>query len=442
MSNIICGTSKVKITPSAELLPRLYGLMRSHYAGVIDDIHVRVMMLGNSDSRAMFVSWELDKAPNPEELVPALSVRTGIPEENILFFAVHTHTAPLHSARPGDGPNGRAKQTPEVQEATFEFEAVLKEALFKAADEAMENAVPVKLGFGRGKSFIGENRVADYYIEQEDGSVRAQAGVGSNPEGYVDNTLFVMRADDMEGRPVAFLVNYAVHACVMILNNFDGNGGVGISADVAGAASSLLEEKFPGCVALWSSGAAGNVNPVMMNQYNYADPLTGKAMDCRDYSSAEPAKLMLLLMGHRHFADILKTNREISCDIENTNIVSDCEIAHMDIPHGDETRPYDVRLKSVRIGDAVLCGVSGELFNTLGRAVREESSFENTVIINHECSFLYNSGYIFDDDALRRCMTAEGKLDGLPGIFKTPLKPGFIEPALRNAAAALFSRLK
>ena len=256
MGHILCGAAKVNITPPADLIPDLYGLMKKRFAGVIDELFVRAMYLSDENEQLLFMSWDLDKAPVPEVIVPALTEKTGVPQDHVLFFATHTHTAPLHSARPNDGPNAKSKQPENIQAGTSRYEKLLEEAALQAVCTAIENAQPVRIGWGLGESYVGEHRLQDYYVEKEDGTVETVTALGSDPKGEIDRTLFLMRVETFDGKPVCFLVNNAVHNCVMICNNHDGNGGVGISADLAGQVSTLLEKKFPGCVALWSSGAA------------------------------------------------------------------------------------------------------------------------------------------------------------------------------------------
>ena len=445
MDQIKCGAAKVKITPPAELLAGLYGLMGSHYSAVIDDLHVRVLAVSAGNSASLFVSWELDKAPNPETLVPELSKRTGVPEDNILFFGVHTHTAPVHSARPYDGPNAKAKQTPERQAATNKYEEILAGALFEAADKAMSSLQPARIGWGLGESYVGENRVQDYYVKQKDGGVKKTVNIGSNPKGNCDRTLFVLKAESLDGKPIAFFVNHAVHCCIMILNNYDGNMGVGISADLAGQVSSLIEEKYPGSVALWSSAAAGDVNPIMMNQYNYADPITGEHREYKKYKSADPAKLMLFTLSRRQFAEAESVIRDIKCETTQADVKGGTEFASVPAndgtgnPSSDEV--YQVRLRAVKIGDVEFCGASGELFTSLGAQIKKAGTAAYTVVINHECSLLVNSGYILDDDALERTLQPDGSHDGLPGTRNYKLLPGYIGPALYDAAGRLFARL-
>jgi len=440
MSKIYCAAAKRNITPPAELIPDLYGLMMKRFAGVIDELHVRVMILSDEKEKVLFVGWELDKAPIPEIIVPKLAEKTGIPEDHILFFGTHTHTAPLHSARPGDGPNAKAKQPENIQEGTNRYEKLLEEAVLDAAGEALGSMQPVKIGWGFGKSCIGVNRLQYYNVEHEDGTVERITALGTDPEKDIDRTLFVMRVETPDGKPVCFFVNHAVHNCIMIGNNYDGNGKVGISADLAGQVSGLLEQRYPGSVALWSSGAAGDINPVMMNQYNFPDPKDGKPMEYRDFKTTEPAQLMLLQLSRRQFADVVDTNRGITCEKEEAAITAGNVIVSTPA-YKDGDEPYRVRLQAAAVGDLIFCGASGELFESLGKAIKDVSKDRKVIIINHESTHLVDAGYIIDDEAMARCTRADGSRDGLPGIRQTRLKAGYIKDALAAGARELFARI-
>jgi hypothetical protein len=55
-----------------------------------------------------------------------------------------------------------------------------------------------------------------------------------------------------------------------------------------------------------------------------------------------------------------------------------------------------VRLSAVKIGDLVLTGVSGEVFNQISVKMRKQSPLKNTFMISH-CNG--SSGYLVTDDA-------------------------------------------
>ena len=431
-NKLLCGAGKANITPPATLLPTLPGLMGKRFSGVVyDELFVRAMVLKNGTEAVLLVSFDLDKAPNPAKNLTLLSAHTGIPEENILFFAVHTHTAPIHGIRPYDGPNSKDKMSPDVQAAMDQYEAYLQSELLQAVDAALASLRPAKIGWATGESYIHVNRCQDYDVEQPDGSIRHCCSLGANPEGPVDHTLFVLKIEDMKGQPIAFFVNYAVHCCVMIGNDSDGAGKVGISGDIAGTVSQMLERKYGG-VALWSSGPAGDVNPIWMNQYYYPDPETGAVTE-HIVSGAEAALAALKVLSARHFADIANVIRRISCDTAEAAL-SAREIWCEPCPD------YHIRLHPIRIGDLMLCGISGELYSSLGRVLQAASTAQHTCVINHDACLLSNAGYIMDDETIDRCRY---NLPGhhIPGYGKNNLQSGRVVPALTAALETLQNSL-
>src|SRR6185503_9939361 len=91
-------------------------------------------------------------------------------------------------------------------------------------------------------------------------------------------TVTVLRFDDLSGKPIAFWINYAVHVVVMGPQNLQ------VTGDLAGATSRFVEQHYQGkdrvrsdggprlrlppeerndgVVAVWTSGAAGDQNPI------------------------------------------------------------------------------------------------------------------------------------------------------------------------------------
>ncbi len=423
--SLYCGAGKANITPPAELIPLLPGLMNARFSGIVyDELFVRAIAFRSEKNTVLFVSFDLDKAPNPAESLAAISAKTGIPEKNILFFGVHTHTAPVTSVRPYEQKNSRTSQSAEIQATMHTYETLVHERMLSAVESALSNLEPAKIGWSTGESYINVNRCQDYVVELPYGTVQHCCSLGVNPTGPVDHTLFVLKAENFDGKPIAFFVNYAVHCCVMISNNSDGSGKVGISGDLAGVTSQLMEEKY-GAVSIWSSGAAGDINPIMMNQYQYPDPKTGAAMEFQ-VSSAETALTALRLLSSRHMADIASVERKIHC---STTVASITATEGLCSTPGRDLQAYSVKLHPITIGDLVFCGIGGELYTTLGWAMQKISPAAHTCIINHDASLLYPSDYIMDDDTIARC---EQNLSGhfIPGYGKSCILPGYLADAL------------
>jgi len=432
----VCGAAKADITPEESLIKDLYGLMSISYAGVLDPLFLRVLAFSDGGQKALVVSFDLDKAPNPVTWIPEIVGMTGIPEENISYFSTHNHSAPLHTMRPGD-PHA-APKTKEQKEALTLYEAFIKEKLFDAVREALENMQPAKMGYGWGESYINMNRNAEFYYEAEDGKIYPYVALGAHDSAPVDRSVFVMKVEDLNGNPLAFFVNYAVHCCTMFRNRYDEEGHMGISGDIAGNVSRSIEEKFPGSVAVWSSGAAGDVNPIIGNEVYYPSPEDGSRIEWL-FPDAETIHTVMLSLAYRHFADILRVIRQISCTSDSVKVGGALEWSETPFVDSEE-ETYGIRLHLLRLGDVALCGIGGELFSSFGRQIRQKSPLKNTVVINHDASLIRDAGYIMDDEALARVRRKVPKKGMVPGAGNR-IEAGKVGPSLLKHTESLFQKV-
>lgn len=443
-NKLYCGASRKVITPSKDLIPNLRGLRDDTFGEVLDDLFVRVIAVGDGEHNALMIAFDLDKAPYPAENLVRISKRTGIPEENIFFFSTHTHTAPITGYRPEERINDVRLKAPEVQEATAKYEQQVTDTMLKVIDEALGGMRPAKMGYAYEKSYINVNRNQNYEYTNENGELRMECGIGVNPEAPIDRTLFVMKFEDMNSQPIAFFMNYPVHNCVMIGNRCCG-GKLGISGDISGSVCRFLEEKFSGSTAIWSSGAAGDVNPLMLNETFYPDPKTGRAAECR---LSDSITFVLTMLATRHFADVMKAVRNIVCTVESAPIAGMVDWSFTpgrnvvtrddgttEIIVGEGVDSYDIRLHLVRLGEVALYGFSGELYSSLGRRIQEISPMENTIIINHDATLMARSNYIFDDKTLA-CEVPTM----LPGYRNTHMLPGYVLESLEKHTLAMFAK--
>lgn len=435
-NQLYCGASRKCITPPAQLLPDLYGLRRQAFGGVLDDIYLRVLALKSGEKTLLFVVYDLDKAPYPRKWIHMLTERFGIPEEQIIYCAIHTHCAPVTDVRPYEGPNRRWLKSPRQQEATTAYEEFLLDRLLKGVQEAINSLRPARFGYSCGESYVNVNRNVDYSSPQ--GKV---CQVGNNFGADADHTLFVGRLEAEDGAPIAFFMNYAVHNCIMHQNTMC-DGKLAITSDLGGNISQKLEKEYPGAVALWTSGAAGDVNPVLMNEVCHPG-LDGEGPVTEMLSGDQT--LFLRTMVTRHYADVQDVVRQIRCD--SSELELGAQVKWISTPGrrfpeedqlpeemrlGDEPQ-YCVRLQGVRLGEVIICGVSGELYTSFARQLQAQSPFARTLVINHNACQMANSQYILDDDGIAR--------DAL-GYNHSFIRPGYVGPALEKAAGELFDELK
>lgn len=442
-----CGAAKVNITPSQELLPYMFGLMGQQYGKIHDELFLRVIALRSGETRALLIVYDLDKATNPEEWTHLIEQETGIPTDNILYMAVHTHTAPLTGYRPFEGPNFIKRKSPEVQEHVAAYEEFLKGQLLSAVHAAIASMVPAKMGYGTGKCYIGINRCRRYDVKDAAGNILPSMNIGPNPEGIADPTLLAVRFEDAHtGKPIAFFINYAVHCVAAFLNTCE-DGKSFLSSDIGGTVSKALEQDYPDAVALWTSAPAGDINPVQMIQTFYPDPETGAPVMRRTVGE-DAADIAVKVMAYRQVAAIQQILRHLKCDVEEAPLHSAIAWARTQYaadgfssenPAFDQ--PYEIRTHLLQIGPLALIGIDGELYTSLGQVMKAVSPVKDTFIINHECSLLPNNpGYIMDDQmmaSLKACAGRGSERGGVPGggIYT---RPGTVKAELERATRQLF----
>lgn len=447
-NQLFCGAAKINITPSEELLPYMFGLMRQQYGRVHDELFLRVIALGSGEEKALIVIYDLDKATNPVEWVKLLEEETGIPAENILYLAIHTHTAPITGYRPFEGPNFIKNKPLDVQENVEKYEEFLKTQLITVAKEAVANMVPARMGYATGKCHIAINRCQKYNVKGESGEILPSMNIGFDPQGVADPTLLVVRFDNLQtGEPIAFFTNYAVHCVAAFLNTCD-DGKAFLSSDIGGTVSKLVEKAYPGCVSLWSSAPAGDINPVQMVQNFYPDPETGEPVQ-RCIKGEDAADTILTVMATRQFDAIQETMNSIVCDITEAELKGAIAWANTKKASngfsGEEPvfdQDYEIRTHLLQIGSLALIGIDGELYTSLGQAMKAVSPVKDTFVLNHECSLLLNNpGYIMDDNMMKRLKECDGRgsqRGGVPGggVYT---RPGTVKAALEQATKALFA---
>ncbi len=384
------GAAKVDITPAptAALPMSGYGARTDGFKGIHDPIYVRAIVIDDGATQAAILAWELIGVPDTvwAELSPRIASEAGIPVENVIVAGVHNHGAPT----PKD-----------------EYAKKVQDAAIAAIRQAKSRLQPAKAGYGTGMVNVSVNRRE----RGPDGIV-----LGYNGEGASDKTVRVMRFDDLAGKPIAVLINYAVHVVVMGPDNYQ------ITGDLAGATSRFVEQHYAGhrsrgdagprmrlapaqrneeVVAVWTSGAAGDQNPLsiaMADEWFMVDAL-GKMLGDAVVRAAAP----------------IETKAEAR--LKGAQTVIDCP---------GKTAPVKIRLSLVTVGGVPIAGVSGEVLNPIYQQLQRRSP--GVVMITHANGA---SGYIPHDDAF-----GEGGYE--PTTSR--LQPGCAERAVVDGIVELMGR--
>src|SRR5207342_2134997 len=122
----------------------------------------------------------------------------------------------------------------------------LPERAASAVWQAQRNLRPVRVAGGAGTCDINVNR----RFRSSDGDIV----VGRNWDGPADQTVRVIRFDDLEEKPVATILNYACHGTTM------GWQTELFTPDFPGPARQVVEREVGGR-CLFLQGAAANLSP-------------------------------------------------------------------------------------------------------------------------------------------------------------------------------------
>lgn len=428
MSRLLAGTAKVCISPTPEMFPYpgpSYMGPGVKVEGIYQDIFVRALVLDNGLDRFLLVSFE--ESNGTDVLKEKITETYGIPGDHQILCQIHNHGGAECSAITKDGRGNPHKGDQPVQQ---ELAQRIFDLALEAVGEAIENLRPVKWGYGEGRSYLNVNRD----LPNDDGYFTQ----GEYYDGPSDKTLAVLKLVDDDGNLVAAVLNYCAHA-VMTMGARDVDGKMKVSGDFPGFTCDWLEKKNPGAVVLWTSGAAGDQNAIMVysGEKHYKEVLNGNPVHIPPGYQYHYAQYM----GERHAVDAQKVLRRIDChrsSMEIRTAVTDVMIPQQRPPRnvnfwvnvmmaqnnvtvlermapemvvdGEivgrklvECEPTGTSLpcevQMVVLGDLAIFGVSAELYNRLGSIMKAASPLKNSFVITVTGGHGDRVGYIQDTES-------------------------------------------
>ena len=330
------------------------------------------------------------------ELRERISAATDVPVEHIILHANHLHTTPQLYARHHD--------------SILRYNETLKDRVTACAAQAMKDrrlVVSAEMAKRRTK---GLNFVRHYVLE--DGSYKGDNFGDLNPSPYAGHTTEA----DPEMRLVKFhraggkdvlIVNWQSHP-----HRTGGSKKYDVSADILGVLRDELEQQL-GCCAVYFNGASGNINPTSRipeenanttNPRNYrvhGELLTMHAKEgLKDMTLLEPG---LIKVHTEQFVG--------ECDHTDGSLASAASqvIAYFEEGHTPtETQRFaepfgiwsvyharaiggraakgktlPIPITTFTIGQVGFATIPGELFDTIGMTIKEESPCEMTFIMGY-----------------------------------------------------------
>ena len=316
-----------------------------------------------------------------------ISARTGIPFDNILINATHTHHAPTTASIHG-------------YEREEGFTRQVGEKAVEAAVEAHARLGPVAAKFRRGEeSSVGRNSrllLKDgtiYWTGARDDAVR--------PTGPFDPDLPVLAFIWPDGKPAAVVFNHSTHTIGTIK-------GMVRSPSFYGLAAQELEGERGG-LFLFFEGASGSTHNLDLTTAEAAVRIKSAVADALD--AAAPRRIDRVV-GRRK--EITLRVRRFDEAADDAAVVAYCTkrqpapyhektigifraMRKRLAPHQGEERKTWVQ--AIVIGDIAFVGVPGEFFTHLGQEIKRRSPYRDTFVFELANDYV---GYIPDARAYDR----------------------------------------
>jgi hypothetical protein len=359
------GAGKAAISIPDSLLP-LDGFTTVH-----DDLYVRVLLLESSAQKVALVVLDLTSISEEAitDMRTAITAATGIAAADIVVTVTHNFSSPHVMS---------ASQS--TQEATW------IQNLVTAASAATASAVgglrSARVGYGTGTADVNVNR----NVDTADGW-----WLGTGEAGPSDKSVGVARFDDLDGNPIAVLMNYNVQSSVMMESVMD-DGSLPITADLAGAAVAHVEAQYgAGVTAFFLVGACGDQQPAFKSyRYTIDKDRNWSMVDAHD-----AGWLLLTVQGERLGTEVVSVAQSItpSSDTTLNLLTSSVTVDTVAQTQGQNaapttSHPFTVDgtaaapLWTLRIGEGVLAGAEPELSTPTATTIKRQSPFQHTFVMS------------------------------------------------------------
>ncbi len=242
---ISAGTAAVEITPQQSIFLAGYPHVGRDSTGIHDPLLSSALCLESGGTRVLIIGNDIIYLSRQSvmRVRKRIAHQTGVPAENILVSATHTHSGPK-MLDPIATQDDQA-----VPKADVAYIAFVEDAIVEAATRATGRMTPAEVGLA----------VAD------------ATGVGTNrrdPNGPRDLDVPVMVVRDLERhKPIAAMMACSMHPTVLHEDS------TLVSGDFPGLARIQLQKNVLGeeCVVLYHTGPAGNQSPRHVTKANTFD---------------------------------------------------------------------------------------------------------------------------------------------------------------------------
>ena len=398
-TGLMAGTGKANIDPAPALLPLDNGTGDAAMIAIHDSLFARALYLQSSQTRAILVVSDLIILPDDvyDRIVARIAATYGIPADHVFLSATHCHTVPWTMARG--------------------YEATVTDGIMAAIASAQSHPEPVSVGRSNGQAFLNINRDE----KTPNGFI-----LGQDPQGPSDKTVRVVGFFRADHTPLAILANYAVHAVTLHSSKTapDGQNAM-VSADLPGATDDFVDSHYgPGTLTLWTSGAAGDQNPVLMSFYAEPDA-TGRVV-------ATDMKAAGFTVTQRFGEDLGREIIRVTDAIRPQPVTVPLRAAQQSFTCPAKSNPATatpVRMSYLGIGPVDLLAISGEVVSRIDISLRARLGHRDPLLLTLTNGY---DGYIPDDLSYVRGQTFE--------VGKTSLAAGCAQDKIADTAVKLLGK--
>jgi len=380
------GMAKIEITPSGPVW--MDGMIRSHPStGVHDPLFARALALSNDDSlNKCFVVVSVDvctlKAGDCLKTREIASRRTGIPVDQIIIAATHTHS----------GPATFGHFNPREEGYVHDLVNKLAGVIQKAVDKMQPAAAGCVSGSEETISHYRRLLADDGHVVMNWEPWPAEHIIG--PLGVIDPEVGVLKiaSADHPETVIGVLFNHAGHPNVLSGDNYL------ISADYPGLAVKLVEQTSGG-TALFVNGAQGTMDIDGLKDRDWeglervAKALAGcvsetaktivpaTAAVIRGSSASYSIPRRKLTKEELAWADDILSRTGGAIQSLADGVGDDYKAKLYKTLHEKENQDIVVEQTCFAIDNCAFISFPGELFTEIGMRIKAESPFPQTYII-------------------------------------------------------------
>jgi hypothetical protein len=241
------GVARVDATPSAPVRMAGYASRTSPSQGVAHPLAAKALALADArDHKVIFVTCDIIafRRAFTNRVTERLKAKYGLPREDVVLFAAHNHAGPALSETT-DQVGAKVPARPGF-ENNIDYTKDLEGKLVALIGEALGRMEPVSLSYGVGRAHFALNR-----REPTPKGIK----LGKNPAGPTDEAVPILRVQSAGGKLLAIVFGYACHNTTLRPDMLK------IAADFAGYAQDRIEADYPGALALFITGCAGDADP-------------------------------------------------------------------------------------------------------------------------------------------------------------------------------------